>query len=128
MSRMRSVWWGIAGVAITGWLLGAQALADTQGESGAHASREGPSAAYREATATMEHAMAMADSGDPDVDFATGMLAHHEGAVAMAQVELEYGTDPEMRALAEKIIAAQQAEIEQMRAWLEANASEEAAE
>ncbi|MGQ7243102.1 CopM family metallochaperone [Salinicola sp. V024] len=77
--------------------------------------------AYREAARAMQHDMDLANSGNPDVDFAQGMLAHHQGAVAMAKVELEYGKDLEMRTLARKIIAAQQAEIEQMQAWLKAN-------
>ncbi|MDU4459524.1 MAG: DUF305 domain-containing protein [Haemophilus parainfluenzae] len=55
---------------------------------------------------------------DPDVAFAAGMLPHHIGAVKMAEVELKYGKDPEMRKLAENIIHAQQAEIEQMQKWL----------
>ena len=46
------------------------------------------------------------------------MLPHHIGAVKMAEVELKYGKDPEMRKLAEDIINAQQAEIEQMQKWL----------
>lgn len=71
----------------------------------------------------MQHDMASANTGNPDIDFASGMLAHHQGAVAMAKVELEYGQDPEMRALAKDIIAAQQSEIAQMEAWLKANAS-----
>ncbi|WP_322528898.1 DUF305 domain-containing protein [Salinicola sp. LHM] len=97
---------------------------DHQVHSGSdiHADLSEAGNAYREAATIMQHDMEQANTGDPDVDFATGMLAHHKGAVAMAQVELEYGNDPEMRALAQKIIEAQQAEIEQMQAWLKANA------
>ena len=62
--------------------------------------------------------MAAAQYKDPDVAFAAGMLPHHIGAVKMAEVELKYGKDPEMRKLAEDIINAQQAEIEQMQKWL----------
>jgi uncharacterized protein (DUF305 family) len=60
-------------------------------------------------------------SNDPDVAFASGMLPHHEGAVEMAKIELKYGKDPEMRKLAENIIKAQDAEMKQMKAWLQAN-------
>ena len=65
--------------------------------------------------------MAAAQYKDPDVAFAAGMLPHHIGAVKMAEVELKYGNDPEMRKLAEDIINAQQAEIEQMQKWLKAH-------
>ena len=65
--------------------------------------------------------MAAAQYKDPDVAFAAGMLPHHIGAVKMAEVELKYGKNPEMRKLAENIINAQQAEIEQMQKWLEAH-------
>ena len=58
---------------------------------------------------------------DLTVAFAAGMLPHHIGAVKMAEVELKYGKDPEMRKLAEDIINAQQAEIEQMQKWLKAH-------
>ena len=65
--------------------------------------------------------MAASQYKDPDVAFAAGMLPHHIGAVKMAEVELKYGKDPEMRKLAEDIINAQQAEIEQMQKWLKAH-------
>ena len=65
--------------------------------------------------------MAAAQYKDPDVAFAAGMLPHHIGAVKMAEVELKYGKDPEMRKLAEDIINAQQVEIEQMQKWLKAH-------
>jgi uncharacterized protein (DUF305 family) len=60
---------------------------------------------------------------DPDVAFACGMIAHHQGAIDMAEVLLEHGDDDDMRALAEEIIAAQEAEIEQMTTWLAENAN-----
>jgi len=60
---------------------------------------------------------------DADVAFACGMIAHHQGAIDMAQVLLEHGEDEQMRALAEEIIVAQVGEIEQMTTWLAENAN-----
>jgi uncharacterized protein (DUF305 family) len=60
---------------------------------------------------------------DADVAFACGMIAHHQGAIDMAEVLLEHGDDPQMRALAEEIIAAQVGEIEQMNTWLAENSN-----
>ena len=65
-----------------------------------------------------EEMMIGMDYNDPDAAFAQGMLAHHVGAVDMAEIELKYGTDTEMRKLAQAIIDAQQTEIEQMKTWL----------
>ena len=58
---------------------------------------------------------------DADVAFACGMIAHHQGAIDMAEVLLEHGKDEKMRALAEEIIKAQVGEIEQMTTWLAEN-------
>lgn len=55
--------------------------------------------------------------GDPDQDFVSMMIPHHQGAVDMAKALLLNGTDPEMRNLALSIIAEQQNEIRLMRAW-----------
>lgn len=47
------------------------------------------------------------------------MIAHHEGAVEMAQTELADGQNVDAQRLARQIIDAQQAEIEQMKQMLE---------
>ena len=69
--------------------------------------------------ADMGQAMqAVPSTGNPDQDFARMMIAHHQGAIDMAKTELDYGTDPEMRTLADEVIAAQENEIAFMEAWL----------
>ena len=54
-------------------------------------------------------------TGDPDIDFLEMMIPHHEGAVDMARLVLEHGTDPVTRKLAEEIIGSQRVEIEGMQ-------------
>ena len=77
---------------------------------------------YSESMTKMhEEMMVGMDYNDPDAAFAQGMLGHHIGAVDMAEIELKYGTDAEMRKLAQEIIDAQQSEIEQMQNWINAN-------
>ena len=51
------------------------------------------------------------------------MIAHHQGAIDMAQVMLGHGDDPTMNELAGEIIAAQVGEIEQMTTWLAEDAN-----
>jgi uncharacterized protein (DUF305 family) len=87
----------------------------------------GPAAkAFAEANAKMHKDMTMQFSGNADVDFARGMIPHHQGAIEMAEIVLRYGKDTSVKKLANEIIAAQKKEIAQMRAWLGRNGSQPA--
>ena len=79
------------------------------------------SMAFMEANTRMHEMMAIEFTGNADVDFIKGMIPHHQGAVEMAKIVLEHGTDPEVKKLAEAIIAAQEAEIKWMTDWLAKN-------
>ncbi|MBL8578746.1 MAG: DUF305 domain-containing protein [Mesorhizobium sp.] len=80
------------------------------------------SKAIEEANANMHAAMSVEMTGDVDVDFVRSMIPHHQGAVEMAKIALEYGKDPEIRKLAQEIVRAQETEISFMEAWLQKNA------
>ena len=66
----------------------------------------------------MHRDMAITYTGDADRDFAASMIPHHEGAIAMARVQLAHGREPGMRSLAEAVIRAQEGEIATLRAFL----------
>jgi uncharacterized protein (DUF305 family) len=76
----------------------------------------------------MDHGMAMTDEDMTALDEATGlgasklfltqMTVHHNGAIEMAQTELDAGENPDVLTLAQKIIDAQTSEIDTMQSLL----------
>ncbi|MGU3494298.1 DUF305 domain-containing protein [Xanthobacteraceae bacterium A53D] len=105
--------------------------AHAQGTGHDHGSHSAPAAAAEAPSTTalkaadekmMQDMMAAPYTGNVDVDFRVHMIPHHEGALAMARVVLEHSKDPQTRKLAEQVIADQQKEITDMKAWLAKNA------
>jgi len=76
-----------------------------------------------EAMTRMMNGMHRPGNGDPDRDFLTMMIPHHQGAVDMARLVLVHGRDPLTRQLADHILATQAIEIEAMRRRIHALAS-----
>ena len=114
-------------------LMAASAVLNAQTFAATHFHKEDPSlpAAFiatsdrpfsslmEEADAIMHRDMEQAlRDGNPDHDFVTMMIPHHQGAIDMAKVLLIYGRDKETRNLSQGIIASQQYEIKIMQEWL----------
>ncbi len=73
--------------------------------------------AFAASEAEMHRDMAAATGETIDEVYIAKMIAHHQGAVAMAEVALRDSRDPEVRRMAQAVIAAQTREIAGMRAW-----------
>jgi hypothetical protein len=69
----------------------------------------------RAAMDKMMAGMNVKPSGDVDHDFAAMIIPHHQGAIDMAQAELRYGRNEQLRRIAQEIIVGQQQEIAAMR-------------
>jgi uncharacterized protein (DUF305 family) len=76
---------------------------------------------FKAADMKMMHNMHVPYTGNPDVDFRTHMIPHHQGAVEMAKVALQHAQDPETKRMAQKIIDDQEKEIAEMQDWLKKN-------
>jgi uncharacterized protein (DUF305 family) len=72
----------------------------------------------------MHRDMATEYTGNVDLDFVRGMIAHHQGAIDMAKIAMAFGQDPKIRDLAQNVIKAQEGEITMMKSWLAENAKQ----
>ena len=101
----------LAGALVAGALLLA-GCADDASDAAGHGSMMSSSASASSSASTA------ADHNDADVTFASGMIPHHESAIAMAQMAADRAADPRVEDLAARIAAAQAPEIETMSGWL----------
>jgi hypothetical protein len=88
--------------------------------SAAHGSDASPEEAAfladnESAMSKMMAGMSVGPSGDVDRDFVAMMVPHHQGAIEMAQAELRYGHNDQLRRMAQEIIVTQQQEIAVMK-------------
>lgn len=61
-----------------------------------------------------QKAPSMEMSGDVDKDFAKMMASHHRSGIKMAEAEIEYGKNAELKQLAQKIKSSQQMELQKL--------------
>lgn len=106
---------------LTGGLIaGAIVLAGCSDGSDDMAGMEGmDSSTSTESSAGAESSDESAEFNNADVTFVQGMIPHHRGALAMAQMADGRAEDPRVTGLANRIEAAQEPEIETMTGWLE---------
>ncbi|MDR6287748.1 MULTISPECIES: DUF305 domain-containing protein [Inquilinus] len=99
-----------------GAVVGAALLLGAATAWGAGPPDEAPFLAENDAAMTkMMDGMTVKPTGDVDADFTAMMIPHHQGAIDMAQAELRYGRNEQLRRIAQEIIVEQQQEIAAMR-------------
>ena len=103
----------LAAIAIAA-LMASAAVTPGSSQSGGSPATKG----YMDAMSKMQASMPKDHKGDPDTDFARMMIPHHQGAIDMAKVEIQYGKDPDLRKMAEKMVKDQEKEIADLQKWL----------
>src|ERR1700751_4074132 len=103
-------------VTAAGFAIGSASLASAQDLSRRPGAAEAAFLKENDAAMTkMMNDMAAKPTGDVDHDFVAMMVPHHQGAIDMAQAELQYGQNPQLKTIAQEIIVDQMQEIALMR-------------
>lgn len=97
-----------------------------QGQRARNMPKDPASRAYMQSMQKMNRDMHRPMTGDADQDFARMMATHHQGAIDMARVELQYGKDPDLKAMAQKVIDDQTKEIQQLQDWMKQHPAKQA--
>lgn len=78
--------------------------------------------AYMIVTRKMDRAVTSVHASTVDELFVRKMLAHHQGAIDMAQIQMRYGMNAEARKVAQKIIHENTKHKTEMESWLRTHA------
>lgn len=76
---------------------------------------------YMAAMKKMDQAMMSAKGATPDAMFARKMIAHHQGAIDMAQIQLRHGADADAKKIAQKTIDENTKGKAELEAWLKSH-------
>lgn len=68
--------------------------------------------------AMMSRMEAMPKTSDPEIDFPKMMIMHHQGAINMGQVQMQEGKNDSLKRFSQKMMTAQQMEIEELASIL----------
>jgi uncharacterized protein (DUF305 family) len=99
------------------------AACETSGMTGCGDLAAWSSKQFERVNAEMHKGMSIKFTGNPNIDFVRGMIAHHEGAVAMCKVlnnvcGHEQAVSPALSIMCMGITSAQNSEIATMKTWL----------
>ena len=93
-------------------------LSGAAGAAPGHKAKSMPMSSGSSMTMAAMTANLSGKTGDSfDKTFLSEMMAHHRGAISMAQLALTHAKHPQVKALAKSIISSQMKEVAEMQKW-----------